>query len=147
MAIDKKEDFENFDFKNLTADLTNSITDKLYVLYRPDLEEIQKQKKEQGLDNNKHNELLVAKVAESIKEKIDLKIVESVANSTVERVVEELEEQHYPKISILKRSANYMLLCRYIALAGLFAIAFIIGSLSALVAIKSFFVLIDTANY
>ena len=97
MKIPKGQKLEDFDFFELTADLSNSITDKLYRSYHPILEEVHKENSKVYGDDKIDNDLQVEDIVEEIKEKTKNKLVKKVSDDISRKVSQELSEQYHAK--------------------------------------------------
>jgi len=95
LKIPKGQKLEDFDFFELTADMSNSITDKLYRSYHPIIENAHQKESEVHHDENIKNDLHVQDIVDAIKDATKAKIVEKVSQDIAKKVSEELSEQYH----------------------------------------------------
>jgi uncharacterized protein (TIGR00645 family) len=139
---------EDFDFKKLTGDLTNSITDEIYRQYNPRARAALLKVTKEGGDEKSTNDLEISGVASEIKVAVDRELAEKLPDIIAQRVITELEEQHFPKKgTTLELTAEWLLKARLISIAGLAGSAFVIIALSIIIFAKSLNVSIDAGLY
>lgn len=97
LKIPRGQKLQDFDFYELTADISNSITDQIYRDYMPILErryrEEQKSVQDENIKNDLHVEDMVSKIRSSAEEKIQIQVSELIAK----QVTSELKEQYHAR--------------------------------------------------
>lgn len=107
--------YENFDVYDLSAGISNSITDQLYRQYLPIIEEEYRKRKLEGKDRHLENDLEVNNLVGEIKDKVEEKLKDEVSSLVVQQVVKELGEQyHSEEGSNEERMDNYIKIIRYL---------------------------------
>lgn len=124
---------EDFDFSELTSDLTNSITDALYREFLPPLKNIYEENIEDGRDANFKNSLDVEDIVKAIKSELQEHVKERVLISARTKIKSDLEEQYFPyagspEEAVVSRVSN----ARKLLIPAFYASTFAMLSLVAL---------------
>lgn len=132
--ISKNQKVEDFDFYELTADLSNSITDQLYRDYLPILEKKYREDQKKFGDTNIQNDLEVEGIVKSIKEKINEKIAEKTSEQIADQLLIEFNEQYHAEAGSLEDKADsYIKRMRWLLMPAFMLSAAVILSIALVV--------------
>lgn|GEM_PF-3197792 len=133
--LPNNQKYEEFDFYEVTADISNSITDKLYRSYLPIVEKEYRRRQDVLMDESIKNDLNVDDIVEKIRADLAEKISGKITDQLIEKISSELDEQYHPKIGSwehwVDRSITFI---RWLMLPAFICVAFVILSIIFLVA-------------
>jgi uncharacterized membrane protein YqhA len=128
------EKTDGFDFHELSSDITQSITDQVYRRLQPGLSRHYLKKVTSGNNKSARNDLLVTNISRQVEERLNVKLVDIVADKIEKRVARELDEQyHPPEGSNEEKIDNLIRGSRKFILPGYFAVCFVLFILGLLV--------------
>lgn len=134
VKLKKDQKLEDFDFHELTADLSNSITDQLYRGYLPILNGEYANRQKAGKDHNIGNDLEVTDIVSEIRSSVGKQVATEVANQITKRIKDELVGQYHANPDGMEAKIDKKIkLIRWIMLPAFAFISLLLFCISAAV--------------
>jgi len=139
LKVPKNQKCDNFDFYELSADISNSLTDKIYRQYLPEVAAEHKRRQEEKGDENLKNDLKVDEIATEIRLRIKKDLVESISEKITSQVKKELSEQYHSNPESLEyRADNAIKKIRWLLVPAFLSMVFVILCIVAIVIAETY---------